>query len=62
MQFNKDFCEKYNLDIIQVVEKKGAKNFKIKNEATLESGVMITYIPSRHGQNDGNSHNSRIGL
>ncbi len=36
-----DFAQKYNLDVIQVVEKKSTKNFKIKNEAMLESGVMI---------------------
>ena len=36
-----DFARKYNLDVIQVVEKKGAKNFIIKNEAMLESGVMV---------------------
>ena len=37
-----EFALKYNLDVIQVVEKKNAdKNFQIKNEAMLENGVMI---------------------
>ena len=37
-----DFALKYNLDVIQVVENKNSKkNFKLKNEAMLESGTMI---------------------
>ena len=36
-----DFAQKYNLDVIQVVKKKNAKNLKIKNEAMLENGMMI---------------------
>tara|TARA_Y100001970_G_scaffold30162_1_gene37429 strand:- start:16445 stop:18955 length:2511 start_codon:yes stop_codon:yes gene_type:complete len=36
-----DFALKYKLEIIQVVEKKGLKNTKIKNEAMLESGTMV---------------------
>ena len=37
-----DFALKYNLDVIQVVEKKNTnKDFKLKNEAMLESGIMI---------------------
>jgi leucyl-tRNA synthetase len=36
-----DFALKYKLEVIQVVEKKGLKNFKIKNEPMLESGTMV---------------------
>ena len=37
-----DFALKYNLDVIQVVEKKNTeKSFNLKNEAMLESGTMI---------------------
>ena len=37
-----DFAQKYNLEIIQVVEKKSAnKKLQIKKEAMLENGVMI---------------------
>ncbi len=37
-----DFALKYNLDVIQVVKNKNTKeNFKLKNEAILESGTMI---------------------
>ena len=37
-----DFAKKYDLDVIQVVEKKNAdKSFRINNVAMLEGGVMI---------------------
>ena len=37
-----DFANTYNLDVIQVVEKKNAdKSFQINNEAMLEGGLMI---------------------
>ena len=37
-----DFAKKYNLDVVQVVEKKNVdKGFQINNEAMLENGVMI---------------------
>ena len=37
-----DFANTYNLDVIQVVEKKNAdKSFQINNVAMLENGVMI---------------------